>query len=156
MTLSGWAKCLVLPFLLLPLCMCAKQSLTTEGTDSSWVELPYEAYGGNSDVNRRAPRLEVVKVLLKNHGRLIDIRFRLYSTSRLSTRPGETYLLDESTGERITIHGKPRIGIFPPVRLKEGVPLAYLLLDNADDTIKTGTAVTVVINGIHMMHVVVE
>ncbi len=147
---------LFLSSLFLPLLACTEQSLKSDGANHSWVELPYEIYEEQHGTDRHHPSLEIIKVSLTDNGRVIDVRFRLYGTSKIRTTPERTYVIDEVTGQKIAIQGKPRIGIFPPTKPKEGVPEAYLLLDNVNDTIKTGSVVTVVINSMYARHIVVR
>lgn len=119
------------------------------------VELPYEV-NGDHGVDRSHPCLEVVGVALTNEDRLVDVRFRLYGVNKIIVKPDWTYLRDERSGKKIILRGKPRVGVFPPVKPKDGVPLSYIVFDNEEGMIERGSPVTVVINGMRLRHVIVQ
>jgi hypothetical protein len=104
-------------------------------------------------------RLEVIKAKLSGKGNLLDIQFRIrgeIGNPILSMKYARnTYVIEESNGEKFYARRFARIGALGQKHLDEG-PISFVTMNNPGGKIKKGSRITFVIGELRQEHIIVE
>ena len=101
------------------------------------------------------PRIDVVYCRLAPSDDFVDVRFRIYGSETIDPDPGDTYLIDEGTGEKFYIMLLQRIGQMAETGNPEEKAAHSITFRNLDRKLKPGARVTLVVGGMRQKHVVV-
>jgi hypothetical protein len=103
-------------------------------------------------------RLTVNRAVLVANGSMLEVRFTVppaATTQWIPTDQKDTYVVDETNGEKYFVLNLVRIGPAAQVRLPKGGGSSYMIIDNRHEHLKAGARITVVIGGLKEEHVMV-
>ena len=103
-----------------------------------------------------APVFEVVHCRLASNGEFVGVRLRVIGVDRFDPEAGETYLLDESTGERFSIVRLQRIGRLAEFTVPGEKDLHNILFRNREGALKVGKRVTLVVGSVRVEHLTLQ
>ncbi|HZW37647.1 MAG: hypothetical protein ACM319_07300 [Deltaproteobacteria bacterium] len=86
----------------------------------------------------------------------MDVRFRVHGKEKFDADPANTYLMDESTGEKYYIVRLKRIGRLAETKIPSDPSAHSILIRNLNKKLKAGARVTLVVGGLRQEHVIVE
>ncbi len=89
---------------------------------------------------------------LSGAGDLVDVRFKANEKMKGAS---QIYLMDESTGKIATVAAVPKIGRLMTQNPKSG-NYAFILFVNPDDSIKSGSLVTLIAGNYKKEHIKVQ
>lgn len=100
------------------------------------------------------PPLEILQAELTGDGSFVDVRFRMNKLGKFRGKC-DAYLVDEASGERVTVATTPKIGTLYS-RWADGSPTTgYVLFLNSRGVVKEGSYVTVVFGNFVKKHVMI-
>jgi hypothetical protein len=103
--------------------------------------------------------LEIVAVRLTAAGSLLDFRYRVTDTERVSAlfdRKAETYLVDQASGARLSVPNMPKVGSLRARGKLEADRVYFILFSNSKGLVKKGGKVTLVIGDFKAEDLAVE
>jgi hypothetical protein len=119
-----------------------------------------------ADLSQPPPNLEEVwgiqAVSLRQtaHGHLLDFRYRVLDPQKAATllrRQNKPYLIDEATGNKLPVPSMPKIGALRQSALTpEAGKVYFVMFQNPNGFVKSGSKVTVVIGNFKAEHLVVD
>lgn len=130
----GFLKVLLLSFLVCVLASCTKTGIFR-----------------SSD-----PRLDVIECRMASDGEFVGIRLRVTGREAFDPQAMETYLLDESTGEKFPIVRLQRIGRVEGFLAPGEREVHHILIRNRDGKLKAGMHVTLVIGSSRVKNLLLQ
>jgi len=119
-----------------------------------------------ADLSRPPPNLEeqwgiqAVSLRQTAHGHLLDFRYRVLDPQKAATllrRQNKPYLIDEATGNKLPVPSMPKIGALRQSALTpEAGKVYFVMFQNPNGFVKSGSKVTVVIGDFKAEHLVVD
>lgn len=104
------------------------------------------------------PRLIVNRAVMAANGSMLQVRFTVPvsgATRWIPMEPKDTYVVDETSGEKFYVANLGRIGPAAQVRLPKGGGSTYMIIDNRHAHLKPGAKITVVVGALKLEHVTV-
>jgi hypothetical protein len=104
------------------------------------------------------PKLAVGRAVIVGNGSMLQVRFSVPTstvTQWIPVEPKDTYVVDETTGEKFYVTNLVRIGPAAQVRLPKGGGSSYMVIDNRHEHLKPGAKITVVVGALKQEHVTV-
>jgi hypothetical protein len=98
------------------------------------------------------PELDVVQCRLVSKGEFVGVRFRVIGFGTFDPGTMESYLIDESTGEKFSIVRLQRIGRLAEFTVPGEKDVRNILFRNREGKLKPGMRVTVVFGSIRKEH----
>jgi hypothetical protein len=113
-----------------------------------------------ADAAARPPehKLTVNRAVMVANGSMLQVRFTVpasTTTQWIPVDPKDTYVVDESSGEKFYVANLVRIGPVAQVRLPKGGGSTYMIVDNRHEHLKPGAKITVVVGALKQEHVAV-
>ena len=108
--------------------------------------------------SKAASTLMVDRAFLAGSGSMLRINFKVpapKTTEWLPVDPKQTYVVDETTGEKFFVLNLVRIGPAAQTRLPKGGGASFIVIDNRHEHLKPGARITVVIGALKQEHVTV-
>jgi hypothetical protein len=102
------------------------------------------------------PRMEVVQLRLAANREFVGIQFRVIGGGRFDPEATETYLVDESTGERFSVVRLQRIGRMAEFSVPGEKNVHQIMFRNREGKLKIGSRVTVVVGSARQEHLLVQ
>ena len=104
--------------------------------------------------------IEVVGLYPAVHGRVLDLRYKIFDTAKaalLPNEPGGIYLVDEATGATAKLPNSPKTGSIPqnPQKLQAGRTYSFSF-PNQGNHFKSGSKVTLVIGSFRAENLAVQ
>lgn len=103
-----------------------------------------------------APRLDVIQCRLASDGEFVGVRLRVHGRKTFDPEALETYLLDESTGEKFHVVRLQRIGRLAEFPVPGEKDTHNILFRNRDGRLKVGTHVTLIVGSSRVKHLVIQ
>lgn len=104
--------------------------------------------------------IQVVSLRQTAHGHLLDFRYRVLDPQKAATllrRQDKPYLIDEATGNKVPVPNMPKIGALRQSALTpEAGKVYFVMFQNPNGFVKSGSKVTVVIGNFKAEHLVVD
>lgn len=100
--------------------------------------------------------LEVVHCRLASDGEHVGLRLRVADSERFDPDAVETYLIDESTGERFSVVRLQRIGRLAEFAVAGERNLHNILFRNREGKLRVGSRVTLVLGSARVKHLQVR
>jgi len=107
---------------------------------------------GKKEMRPPPPELDVVQCRLVSEGEFVGVRFRMIGAETFNPETMETYLVDESTGEKYPVVRLQRIGRLAEFTVPGEKDLHNILFRNQEGRLKVGTHVTVVVGSTRKEH----
>jgi hypothetical protein len=98
------------------------------------------------------PKLDVVQCRLVSDGEFVGVRLRVIGVEKFDPEAMETYLLDESTGEKFSIVRLQRIGRLAEFTVPGEKDVHNILFRNREGKLKVGIHVTLVVGSARVEH----
>ncbi|HEX4584579.1 MAG TPA: hypothetical protein VH183_07095 [Burkholderiaceae bacterium] len=111
---------------------------------------------GSAIEKAREARLTVDRAVMAANGSMLEVRFTVppaATTQWIPTDQKDTYVVDETSGERFFVLNLVRIGPAAQVRMPKGGGSSYVIFDNRHERLKPGATITVVIGALKQEHV---
>jgi hypothetical protein len=102
------------------------------------------------------PELDAVQCRLVSKGEFVGVRFRVIGVETFKPEAMETYLIDESTGERFSVVRLQRIGRLAEFTVPGEKDVHNILFRNREGKLKVGTRVTVVVGSARKEHLLLR
>jgi hypothetical protein len=100
--------------------------------------------------------MEVTQLQLAANQEYVSVRFRMIGGDRFDPTATETYLIDESTGEKFSVVRLQRIGRMAEFRDPGEKDIHNILFRNLEGKLKVGSRVTVVVGPARQEHLMVQ
>lgn len=100
--------------------------------------------------------LEVVHCRLASNGEHVGVRIRVADSKRFDPDAVETYLIDESTGEKFSAVRLQRIGRLAEFAVSGERDLHNILFRNREGKLRVGSRVTLVYGTVRVKHLQVQ
>jgi len=101
-------------------------------------------------------RIEPVSCRLAENGEFVNVQFRFHGKEPFHPDRRETYLVDETTGEKFFLLALQRIGKVDRVPEPGDQPVHNLVFKNRDGLLKAGARVTLVVGELRSKHLLLE
>jgi len=101
-------------------------------------------------------QLSVVQCRLAANGEFVGVRFRVTGVDRFDPDAAETYLVDESTGEKFFVVRLQRIGRLAEFSAPGEKDVHHVMFRNREGKLKLGTRVTVVVGPARQEHLLLQ
>jgi hypothetical protein len=98
------------------------------------------------------PKLDVVQCRLASNGEFVGVRLRVIGVEKFDPETMETYLLDESTGEKFSVVRLQRIGRLAEFTVPGEKDVHNILFRNREGKLKVGKRVTLVVGSARVEH----
>jgi hypothetical protein len=99
-----------------------------------------------------SPELEVVQCRLAPEGEFVGVRLRVIGVEKFDPEAVETYLLDETTGEKFSIVRLQRIGRLAEFTVPGEKDVHNIFFRNREGALKVGERVTLVVGSARVEH----
>jgi hypothetical protein len=102
------------------------------------------------------PKVGVVQARLAANREFVGVRFRMIGADRFDPETTETYLVDDSTGERFPVVRLQRIGRLAEFNAPGEKDVHFVMFRNVDGKLKPGSRVTVVVGAARQEQLLLE
>jgi hypothetical protein len=119
---------------------------------------PGASAGKPASAQASEPKLTVNRAVMAANGSMLQVRFTVPASSVtrwIPMQPKDTYVVDETSGEKFYVANLGRIGPAAQVRLPKEGGSSYMIIDNRHEHLKPGAKITVVVGALKQKHVTV-